>query len=156
MCFLGIGCSSSSSSSATTTNNADNRVAVQDGTSFSNANGNNVSINSSDAVKAIAAMGADTLKNIGGSIVDINKTTTDLNKTTWDKTLTMSTKLIESLTDNISKSYGMTTDLMNQGLQLAGKTVDSFQPTDNKTQDTVKLAMIVAAVAAVYFAIGKK
>lgn len=141
----GGGGGSSSSSTATTTNNTDQRVAVQDGIGLSGSSNNNVQYNSTDAVKAIAQLGADTIKQTGEAVVKLNQTSTAANVTTWDKTLTTSAALVDKLIDSATASYG-----------IAERAIDSFQPTENKANDTsLKLGMIAAAGVAATLLLSK-
>lgn len=139
------GSSSSSSKSETVTNNNDNRLAVQDGAGLSNSNGNSVEVNSTDAVKAIANMGAEVLKTVGGSVVDLNKDSVAANVTAWDTTVKTSAALVDKLIDNASKSY-----------DVATTAISSFQPAENKANDTsLKLGMIAAAAVAATILLSK-
>lgn len=143
---------SASSSNATTTNtetitqNTDRRIAVGDGVG-TNGDGNVTMVNDPDVVKAIAKMGGDVLRQLGGSIVDINKTATDNNRHALDVTMNASGRLLDSLTENLAK-----------GFTLADKTISAFQPTENKSVDTMKyLGFAVVGVAAVaILLLGKK
>jgi len=136
---------SSSSASHSTTNNTDARVAVQDGVGLSGSSNNVVEVNSTDAVKAIAQLGADTIKQTGEAVVQLNQTSTAANVTAWDKTLTTSAALVDKLIDSASASYG-----------VAAKAIDSYQPAENKSNDTsLKLGMIAAAGVAATILIGK-
>lgn len=139
------GGSSSASRSDTTTNNTDNRMAVQDGAGLTNSSGNSVQVNSTDAVKAISNMGADALKTIGGSIVELNKDSVAANVTAWDTTVKTSADLVDKLIDNVSKGY-----------DVANTAISSFQPSENKASDTsLKLGMIAAAAVAATILLGK-
>lgn len=133
-------------STTTVTQNTDRRIAVSDGVGVS-GDGNRVQINDPDVVKAIASMGGDVLKQLGGAIVDINKTSADTNRHALDSTMNASAKLVDRLTDSLS-----------QGFNLAEKTVSAFQPNENKGAETMKyLGFAVIGVAAVALVIqGKK
>ncbi len=125
----------SSSSSETTTTNQDNRVAVQDGLGVSGSDGNVVSVNSTDAIQAIAQLGAEVIAQTGEAVVQLNKDTTAAQVTSWDATVAAGAHLVDKLIDGATKSY-----------TVAEKAIDSFQPAENKTQDTsLKLGMIAAA-----------
>lgn len=138
----GGGGGGSSSENKTDTQNTDNRMAVQDGAGLTNSNSNTVNVNSTDAVQAVANMGADTLKNIGGAIVELNKTTTATQATSWDNTVNAGAKLIDKLID---KSTG-----------TAEAAIKSFQPAENKQNDTsLKLGMIAAAGVAAVVILGR-
>lgn len=126
------GKSSSSSASNTTNNNIDNRLAVQDGIGFTNSSGNTANVNSTDAVKAVATLGADTLKTVGGAVVDLNRDSMQANAAAWDRTVTVGAGLVDRLIE-ASTSIGTAA-------------VSNFQPAENKAQDTsLKLGMIAAA-----------
>lgn len=138
----GGGGGSSSSKSDTTTNNTDQRNAVQDGIALSGSSGNTVSMNSTDAVKAIASMGADTIARTGEAVVQLNQTSTAANVTAWDKTVTASAALVDKLID------------ASAGLGTAA--IDKFQPAENKASDTsLKLGMIAAAGVAATILLGR-
>jgi hypothetical protein len=136
---------SSSSKSDTTTHNTDQRVAVQDGIGLSGSSGNTVNLNSTDAVKAIAQMGADAIRSTGEAVVQLNETSTQVNALTWDKTLNASAGLIDKLIDSATASYG-----------IAEKAIDQYQPSDNKAIDSTKLAMLAAAGVAAVFLLKSK
>ena len=126
----GGGKSSSSSSSDTT--NTDQRVAVQDGVGLSGSSNNSITYNSSDAVKAIAAMGAETIANTGEAVVQLNASSVAANTTAWDKTVTTGAALIDKLID--------------QSTTIGAKAIENYQPAENKAQDTsLKLGLIAAA-----------
>lgn len=138
----GGGGGGSSSENKTETTNVDSRMAVQDGAGLSNSNSNTVTVNSTDAVKAVAGMGADTLKNIGGAIVELNKTTTATQATSWDNTVNAGAKLIDKLIDKSTTT--------------AEAAINSFQPAENKSNDTsLKLGMIAAAGVAAVVILGR-
>lgn len=135
----------SSSSSASTSQNTDQRVAVQDGVGVSGSSNNSINYNDTDAVKAIAQLGADTIKSTGEAIIQLNSTSTAANVTAWDKTLQTSANLVDKLIESATKSYG-----------VAEKAIDSFQPSENKTNDTsLKLGMITAAGVAATILLSK-
>lgn len=126
------GGSKSESRSDTTTTNQDQRVAVQDGVGLSGSSGNTVNVNSTDAVKAIAQLGADTIAKTGEAVVQLNQTSTAANVTAWDKTVTTSAALVDKLID--------------ASTSLGTSAIDKFQPAENKASDTsLKLGMIAAA-----------
>lgn len=132
----------SNSESKTETQNQDNRVAVQDGVGVSSSTGNTVSYNDTDAVKAIAQMGAEAIAKTGAAVVELSQSTTAANSTSWDKTLQASAALVDKLID---RSTG-----------LAQTAMDSYQPSENKTQDTsLKLGMIAAAGVAATILLSK-
>lgn len=136
----GGGGGSSSSSTASTTNNTDNRLAVQDGVGVSGSSG--VTINSTDAVKAIAQLGTDTIKNTGEAVVQLNQSSVAANAVAWDKTVTAGAALVDKLID-ASTTLGTTA-------------IDKFQPAENKASDTsLKLGMIAAAGVAATIILGR-
>ncbi|MDT7522034.1 hypothetical protein RAE21_06360 [Rhodoferax sp. TBRC 17198] len=138
----GGGGGGSSSENKTETTNIDSRMAVQDGAGLSNSSGNTVNVNSTDAVQTVANMGADTLKNIGGAIVELNKTTTATQATSWDNTVNAGAKLIDKLIDKSTTT--------------AEAAINSFQPAENKANDTsLKLGMIAAAGVAAVVILGR-
>lgn len=135
----------SSSSSETETTNQDNRVAVQDGVGVSSSSGNVIEYNDTDAVKAIAQLGAEVIAQTGEAVVQLAQTTTAANVTSWDATVAASAKLVDKLIDGATKSFG-----------VAEKAIDSFQPAENKANDTsLKLGMIAAAAVAATLLLSK-
>jgi hypothetical protein len=136
------GGSKSESRSDTTTTNQDQRVAVQDGVGLSGSSGNTVNVNSTDAVKAIAQLGADTIAKTGEAVVQLNQTSTAANVTAWDKTVTTSAALVDKLID--------------ASTSLGTSAIDKFQPAENKASDTsLKLGMIAAAGVAATLLLSK-
>lgn len=138
----GGGGGTSNSDASTTTNNTDQRNAVQDGIALSGSSGNNVSYNSTDAVKAIAQMGADTIARTGEAVVQLNATSTAANVTAWDATVKASAGLVDKLID--------------ASTSLGTAAIDKFQPAENKASDTsLKLGMIAAAGVAATILLGR-
>lgn len=133
--FFGGGDSSSASTSTTT--NTDNRNVTESGTAISGSSGT-FSINSSDAVKAIAAMGADTINRAGAAVVELNKASLDANVSTWDKTVTAGAALVDRIID--------------ANMATTNAVVERFQPQESRREETLQTAAIAAAVglAAVY------
>lgn len=135
----------SSSASDTETTNQDNRTAVQDGVGLSASSGNVIEYNSTDAVQAIAQLGAETIASMGEAVVQLNQTSTAANTTAWDTTVRASADLVDKLIDGATKSYA-----------VAERAIDSFQPAEIKTSDTsLKLGMIAAAAVAATILLGK-
>ena len=121
----------SRSSSSSSSNQEDNRNVVDSGTAISGSSGT-FQINSSDAVKAIAQMGTDTIAKTGEAVVQLNQSSMAANATAWDKTVTAGAALVDKLID---ASAG-----------VANTAIDRYQPAENKAQDTsLKLGMIAAA-----------
>lgn len=138
----GGGGGSSSSKSDTTTTNTDQRNAVQDGIALSGSNGNTVNMNSTDAVQAIAKMGADTIARTGEAVVQLNQSSVAANVTAWDKTVSTSAALVDKLID--------------ASTTLGTSAIDKFQPAENKASDTsLKLGMIAAAGVAATIILGR-
>lgn len=123
----------SKSDSSTTSTNTDQRVAVQDGLGLSGSSGNTISVNSPDAIKAVAQLGAETIARTGEAIVQLNRDSSAANLTAWDKTVTVGAQLVDKLID---KSTGVAT-----------AAISSYQPTENKTQDTTQKVVLYAAAA---------
>lgn len=124
----------SKSSSATTTTNTDNRTAVQDGVAIAGSSGT-FNVNSSDAVKAIAQMGSDTIAATGEAVVQLNQAGLEANVTAWDKTLQRGADLVDKLIDSTT--------------QIGTSAITNFQPAENKASETsLKLGMIAAAAVA--------
>lgn len=143
--------SSSDTSSTNTTNNNDKRNAVQNGVGFSGdrnvySTTDNYSAtdqsyrsyvdnsNSSDAVVAIADMGADTIRSSGAAVVDLYRDQAEHNSSAWDKTITTGARVIDKLIDQSTAGFG-----------LAGKAIDSFTPTQNEEQKTMQYGLMAAA-----------
>lgn len=109
---------------------------------MSNSSGNVMNVNSTDAVKAIAQLGADTIKSTGEAVVQLNSTSTAANLTAWDKTVSTSAALVDKLID--------------ASTTLGTSAIDKFQPAENKAQDTsLKLGMIAAAGVAATLLLSK-
>lgn len=130
----GGGGGSSSSDSSTTSTNTDQRVAVQDGLGLSGSDSNVINYNSSDAVKAVAQMGAETIARTGEAVVQLNRDSSAANVTAWDKTVSTSAALVDKL---IERSAG-----------IANAAITNYQPTQNKEQDTTQQAQKYALMAA--------
>ena len=130
----------------TTTTNIDERMAVQDGVGV-NGDGNSTvyQVNSSDAVVAMANMGADIIKSSGGAVVDLYKNAGEQNSDAWNTTITQGAKLIDKLIDKAADENS-----------LASKVVDSFMPNENKNAENIKYAAIAAGVIGVAALWGKK
>lgn len=129
----------SKSSSSTAQNTTDNRNAVQDGLALSGSSGNVVTYNSSDAVKAIAQLGTDTIAKTGASVVELNQASLDANLTAWDKTVTAGAALVDKLIDASST--------------LGTSAIEKFQPAENAQQNTLQVAAIAAAAGFVAFSL---
>lgn len=125
----------SESDSSTTSTNTDQRVAVQDGLGLSGSSNNVINYNSSDAVKAVAQLGADTIARTGEAVVQLNRDSSAANLTAWDKTVSTSAALVDKLID---RSSG-----------IAQAAITNYQPTQNKAEDsTQKIALYAAAAVA--------
>ena len=122
----------------TTTVNTDERMAIQDGVGV-NGDGNSTNYtvvsNSSDAVVAMANMGADIINSTGGAVVDLYKDAGNNTTDMYNKTITEGAALVDKLIDGMSAGFG-----------LSEKVVDSFQPAENKNTDAIKWAAIAAGV----------
>lgn len=136
--ILGGGGGESSSESSNSTTNTDQRVAVQDGVGLSGSSGNTVNVNSSDAIKAIAAMGADTIAKTGAAVVELNQASLDANVSAWDKTVTAGAALVDKLIESNSST--------------TSAVIDRFQPQESRREETLQTAAIAAAagLAAIY------
>lgn len=131
----------SKSSSSTTTNLNDNRVTA--GTvGLSGSNGNAINVNDTDAVKAIAGMGAETIAATGEAVVQLAQSGMDNNLKAWDSTIQAGAGLVDKLID--------------ASTTLSSAAIQNFQPTENKAQDTsLKLGMIAAAGVAATLLLAK-
>lgn len=146
--------STTTQGATTTTTNTDRRQAIQDGVGI-NGEGNTYTsdsrdmsvnvINSSDAVIAMADMGADVIKSSGASVVDLYKDAGKRNTEAWNVTLTQGAKLVDKLIDKVG-----------DGFSLSEKVINSFQPNENKNSDAIKTAAIAAGVIGVALMFGKK
>jgi hypothetical protein len=142
----GGGGSSSTTGATTETTNVDQRMAIQDGVGV-NGDGNSTiySVNSSDAVVAIANAGADVIKQSGGAVVDIYKNAGQQNSDAWNKTITTGAALVDKLIDKVG-----------DGFDLSKQAISSFTPVENKNTDAIKWVAIAAAVAFAATKMGKK
>lgn len=124
----------SKSNSSTEESFTDARVTA--GTvGLSQSDGNTLHVNSTDAVQAIAAMGADTIAKTGAAVVQLNQSSQAANLAAWDVTVNRGADLVDKLID-ASTSIGTAA-------------VTNFQPAENKSQDTsLKLGLIAAAAVA--------
>lgn len=127
------------SDSSTKSTNTDQRVAVQDGLGFSGSSNNVVEYNSTDAVKAVAQLGAATIANTGEAIVMLNRDATNANLSAWDKTVTAGAALVDKLID--------------RSTSVATAAINGYQPTPNKEAEATSsvaktVALVVAAAAA--------
>lgn len=138
----------------TTTTNTDRRVAVQDGVAVtgegaSYSTSSSVwmqdNSNSSDAVVAMANMGADVIKSSGGAVVDLYKNAGAQSADTWNTTIMQGARLVDKLIDKAAAENS-----------LASKVVDSFTPNENKNAENIKYAAIAAGVIGVAALWGKK
>lgn len=148
--YKGGGGTSSSATLQTTTINSDSRAVLQDSVQVGNDSTANVTMYSADAevlktlantlpdaVAALGQMSATTLRDVGGSIVDLNRDSLAANSKAWDDTLAHGAGVVDKLIDSMSQGYG-----------LATKAIDSFTPTENKNADIGKYAMFAAAAVA--------
>lgn len=142
----GGGSTTTTEGARTTTTNIDERMAVQDGVGV-NGDGNSTvyQVNSSDAVVAMANMGADIIKSSGGAVVDLYKNAGEQNSDAWNNTITQGAKLVDKLIDKAADENS-----------LASKVVDAFMPNENKNAENIKYAAIAAGVIGVAALWGKK
>jgi hypothetical protein len=131
----------SKSNSTTETTNQDNRVTA--GTvGLTGSDGNVIKVNDTDAVKAIAGMGAETIAKTGEAVVKLNQAGMDANFKAWDSTVQAGTQLVDKLID--------------ASTTLGSAAISSFQPAENKASDTsLKLGMIAAAGVAATLLLSK-
>lgn len=137
--YLG-GSSKSSSANTTTTNTSDNRNVTESGVAISGSSGS-INVNSPDAIKAVAQMGTDALKTVGGSVVELNQASIDANLTAWDKTVSAGAALVDKLIDKTSS--------------IATDAIGAYQPNENKREDTYQMVGLAAAAALAAYAIFK-
>ncbi len=134
------GSSKTASSQSTTTTTSDNRNVTESGVAISGSNGT-FSVNSPDAVKAVAQMGADTIKELGGSVVELNQASLDANLSAWDKTVSAGAALVDKLID---KSTG-----------IASSAIENYQPQENRREETYQTVGLAVAAAVAAYAIFK-
>jgi hypothetical protein len=177
--FKGGGGGPSNSASLTTiTTNEDSRAVLQDSVQVGDGSSSTVSTNTwsyteaadakvletlanalPDAVSALGQMSATTLRDVGGSIVNLNKDSQTANSKAWDSTLEHGASTVDKAIDLMEKSFGFVKDSMTAQTDfaqkniassnaLAGKSLDAYQPTDSKNADLVKYAMFAAAAVA--------
>ncbi|MCM3565910.1 hypothetical protein [Hydrogenophaga intermedia] len=132
--------SSSASTNTTTTTTSDNRNVTESGVAISGSSGS-INVNSPDAVKAVAQMGTDALKTVGGSVVELNQASLDANLTAWDKTITAGAALVDKIID---KSSSIATDA-----------ITTYQPNENRREETYQMVGLAAAAAFAAYAIFK-
>lgn len=126
----------------TTTINEDNRMAIQDGLGVSGAfNRTSYVNNDPDAVKAMAAAGADVIKSVGGAVVDLNRDSIQTNAKSFDAVVTAGTTLVDKLIDASVQTSKV-------GTALATEAVQSFKPVEGANADVAKYGMIAAGVVA--------
>lgn len=139
------GSSKSTSQNRTTTTTTDNRAVTESGQVLAgnniNAGGGSVSVNSPDAVKAVAQLGTDALKTVGGSVVELNQASLDANLTAWDKTITAGAALVDKLIDKSSS--------------IASDAITTYQPNENRREETYQMVGLAAAAAFAAYAIFK-
>ena len=130
----------SKSNSSTATTNTDNRNVTESGVAISGSSGN-INVNSPDAVKAVAQMGTDTIREVGGAVVELNQASLDANLTAWDKTVTAGAQLVDKLID--------------ASTTLGSKAIDTYQPNENRREETYQMVGLAAAAAFAAYAIFK-
>lgn len=131
----------SKSESKTETTNQDNRVTAGM-VGLTGSNSNVIEVNDTDAVKAIAGMGAETIAKTGEAVVRLNQAGMDANYKAWDSTVQAGTQLVDKLID--------------ASTTLGSAAISSFQPAENKANDTsLKLGMIAAAGVAATLLLSK-
>lgn len=97
-----------------------------------------------DTVKVIARMGVDNLNTTAGAATNLFATAADNTAASWTHTVDKSADLLDRMLTNaqatITGAQTVATDAMS-----------AYQPSDNKTADTMKYAVIAAAaIAALY------
>jgi hypothetical protein len=159
---------------ATTTNNTDRRsvlsdaVMVGDGASASlNTTTNTTTVDNSvtysadaevlkylaqavpDAAVALGQQSATTLRDMGGSIVNLNRDSLTANTKAFDSVIDFGSSAIDKQIEMMAASMGIAANNVKAGTDLASKAIDAFTPTENKNADIGKYAMIAAACVAV-------
>lgn len=107
-----------------------------------------------DGIKAIAAFGTDAINRMGASATDLFSTSsanavrsfdlaTARSTDAWSATVEKSTSLIDKLLTGANNTVNAARDISQQA-------ITSYQPAENKAQDTsLRLGMIAAAGVAV-------
>jgi hypothetical protein len=151
---LGSGASMSSSmadNSTTTTNttiNASDPGAVQLGKFNAELLGA-VAETNTDAVKAIAQLGADGIRQMGASVTDMYGKAGSNTASAWSHTVDASAGLIDRLLTAAEKNTAVAG-------AVAQSAIGSFQPAENKASDAaVKLGMVAAGGVALMFLMRK-
>lgn len=101
-----------------------------------------------DAVKSLAAFGADGIRAMGASVTDLYSTAGSNTSRAWEHTIDASAGLI----DRLLLTSERTTDAARA---TAAAAINSFEPTANKLGDGIKYAGIGLAVVAALFLLKK-
>lgn len=95
----------------------------------------------SDAVRAVAALGGDTLQQLGESFTDLFSTASARQASAWEST-------VERSGDVIDKLLTATQQNSDGARALAGQALNSYQPSESKAGDTLKWVALAAAAVA--------
>jgi len=102
-----------------------------------------ISANQTDGTKVLANMGADVLARLGDSVTNVWNTSGANMTTAWEHQMAQSSDVIEKMLT----AAGNTTDAART---IAATAMSTYQPAENKAQDTaLKLGMIAAAGVAI-------
>ena len=101
-----------------------------------------------DAVRFISQLGADGIRAMGGSATDLYSRAGSNSLQAWDRTLEASEGILARVLDSSAR----TTDAAKV---IAQSAIGSFQPSENKSADTFKLAAIAAAALGLVFILRK-
>lgn len=122
----------------TNTTNTDARAAVQDGVAVTgDGSSANVIFEQSDpdAVKAIAAAGAQTMQNVGGAIVDMNRDTVQANSKSFDTLVQAGAAMVDKMID--------------ANTAATERAVAAYRPVDGANADVAKWGTVAAAAGLV-------
>lgn len=162
--YKGGGSSSTTSDSPTTnTTNTDRRAAIQGGAQFTEgSSGNSVYVQAADAhvletladslpdaVRFMAASGADVINNVGGAVVDLNRDSLKANSASFDHVLEFGANAVDKLIDASTKTNAA-------GVALAGAALQNYAPDPAKDAQIQKWAIVAAAGVVAIVMLGKK
>jgi hypothetical protein len=160
-------------SNTTNTTNTDKRSALQDSvyvgdgsTSYSNTSSVTYAADAAvlqtlasaipDAAVALGQLSATTLRDVGGSVVNLQKDSLAANSKAWDSTLQFGSAALDKEMEMFAQSMGIAAGNVKAGTDLASKAIDAFTPTENKNADIGKYAMWAAAAVALAVLLWKK
>jgi hypothetical protein len=103
-----------------------------------------------DAMKVIAGLGSDTIKQLGESATNLYSQSEQNSATAWSHTVDASQEVID-------KMFSAAGNVLNAGTTLAQGAMQTYQPADSKASDNqVKIALLGAAAIVLAAFIAKK